>query len=389
MKPIFTLILVFALCTGCRISTPAFVLQGELNGLLPGDTLFLTSYLLPEWQSQQTDTVYVTEPGRFSFFKPQEQTAFYLLSYAPQGKEPLKSCMLGDPILARTGDTTFLKGTVNEIGALSKTGGFYRDTLIARHVQLRQTHDLELIDIYRHIMKGIEENQPDTVAKYGYRYNTKQKPEALVALNKRIAEEVNDREYAAYLYLTNQYEIPFAEVEKRYNRFTSEIQASYMGQQLKRILDKRRQVEPGSEPPAFRLVTSTGKTIRSADYRGDYLLIYYWGLCPGTFAIQPDVLKLYSDYHGKGLEIIGCAANDFTKTNPELVTDERSRKEVEPLLDQPWETVYLNEPANARLKDDYNLTVLPTLTLISPEGKVAVRGYGESLDKIKKILEER
>lgn len=52
MKPIFTLILVSALCTGCRISTPAFVLQGELNGLLPGDTLFLTSYLLPEWQPQ-------------------------------------------------------------------------------------------------------------------------------------------------------------------------------------------------------------------------------------------------------------------------------------------------------------------------------------------------
>lgn len=389
MKTILFLAAALAACTSCRMAEPAFVLQGEIDGLTPGDTLFLTSYLLPEWQPQQADTIYVAEPGRLSFSKLQEQTAFYLLSYAPRGRERLKSCMSGDPILAQAGDTTWLKGTVGEIGALSKTGGFYRDTLMARYVRLRQAHDLQLIDIYRHIMKGIEENQPDTVAKYGYRYNTERIPETVAALNKQIAEEVNDREYAAYLYLTHQYEIPFADVEKRYNRFTPEIQASYMGRQLKRILEKRRQVEPGNNAPAFHLVSSTGKELRPKDYRGSYLLVYYWGLCPGTFAVQPELLKLYADFHEKGLEIIGCTTSDFTKTNPELLTDQRSREELKPLLDQPWETVYLNEQADSRLKEDYNLTVLPTLTLISPKGKVLVRGYGECVEKIKNILKER
>lgn len=391
-KTILAITLWITLFSGCRKPQYLqFTLKGEIEGLQAGDTLFLTTYSIPEWQSGTVgpiDTIYIVKTGSFSFTKTQPETNFYLLSYSPSRKPLRPSCMLGDPILAKAGETTTLKGSIHQIGALEKSGGFYNDSLVKRLTLLNNTYNNSQIDIYDHIMQAVEQQQPDSIEKYGRMYNSSQKPEELLKLEKYIAEEIQDNEFAVYLYLNRQVELPFGETEARYARFSPEIKMSKMGRHLEEIIAKRRLLEPGHIAPDFKVVTSQSKTFALSDYKGKYLLLYYWGLCPGTFAVQPKILQLYHTYHDKGFDILGCSLVDFTQTQPDLLKNEEALQEIGPLLNQPWENVYFSENDNARLGKVYNFTVLPTLMLISPESKILVRGYGKAFEEIQEILQQ-
>lgn len=387
-KIIFAIAIVFALCSACQKNNDSFTLKGNVDGLQPGDTLFLTSFLLPEWKPDQTDTFYVTTPGTFSFSKQQKQTLFYLLSYTPKDKEPLKSCILGVPILAKAGEVTYLTGSTTYFGALRKSGGLYSNLLIAREDSLSHLYDSTLIYIYQHIMAAMEANQPDSINKYGTMYNTRQKPEELISIQNELAENIHDNEYAAYLYLTRLYNIPFKDITARFEKFTPEVKASYIGKRLSNTIHTKQKLQEGNTPPDFSVTSSDGNRLSLSSFNGKYLLIYYWGICPGTFAVHPKLLNLYTTYHDKGLEVMACSNNDIFKTHPEILTNESSRKEVEPLLHHPWTKIYLSDNNNAQIATNYALTVLPTLMLISPEGIILARGYGEVFGSIEEILKK-
>lgn len=385
----FLSVVLFSECR--RAPDTIFTLKGEIEGLRTGDTLFLTAYSIPEWQSGPVgpiDTIYVEEPGSFSYAKPLQETAFYLLTYRPYGEIPQPSCILGESILAKAGETTTVKGSIHYLGAWEKDGGFYKDSLVNRLEKLTNTYNRSLIDIYDRIMQALKQQQPDSVDKYGSMYNMREKPLELRELEKFIAEEVQDNEFAVYLYLNRQIELPFGETEARYARFSPEIKKSKMGRHLEEIIEKRRLLEPGHTPPDFEVKTPQGKTYTLSHYQGRYLLLYYWGLCPGTFAVQPKLLELYKNYHAKGLDVLGCSMDDFTRTQPQLLNNVQALEEIGPLLNQPWENVYFSDEDNEQLGKDYNFTVLPTLMLISPEGKVLVRGYGKAYDEIQEILRQ-
>lgn len=296
--------------------------------------------------------------------------------------------MFGDPILAKAGETTIVKGSIHHIGALEKSGGFYNDSLVKQLTVLSNAYHHSQIDIYDHIMQTVKQQQPDSIDKYGMMYNSIQKPEELLELEKYIAEEIQDNEFAVYPYLNRQVELPFGETEARYARLSPEVKMSKMGRHLEEIIAKRRLWEPGHIAPDFKVGNAQGKTFVLSDYKGKYLLLYYWGLCPGTFTVQPKILELYHTYHDKGFDILGCSLNDFTQTQPNLLKDEEALHEIGPLLNQPWENVYFSEKDNARLGKVYNFTVLPTLMLISPESKILVRGYGKAFEEIQGILQQ-
>ena len=66
---------------GQTMQTDGFKLSGHLEGLQVGDTLFLKTFLLPDWKEDGTDTILVEKEGIFSAFIPMEHTTFYLLPH--------------------------------------------------------------------------------------------------------------------------------------------------------------------------------------------------------------------------------------------------------------------------------------------------------------------
>ncbi len=68
MKKILALALFAVALVSCRqtMQTDGFKLSGHLEGLQVGDTLFLKTFLLPDWKEDGTDTILVEKEGIFS-----------------------------------------------------------------------------------------------------------------------------------------------------------------------------------------------------------------------------------------------------------------------------------------------------------------------------------
>ena len=383
MKNTYLFILVCILLTACE-ADKRFTLTGYIDGLQQGDTLFLTTISLPEWKDVEVDTIFANQPGKFAYNRELEHTTFFLLSHAPKDAPRIESCISGAPILAKLGDRITLKGTVQAIGALDKTGGFYNDPIVARLDSMENVYSRELIDIFNNYMKASLAQQPDSMQKYEQAYNTSQRPKELNAIKDYVSDEVNDNEYAAYLYLSKLYDISVSQLEERYGRFDVATQQSYIGQKLYAMLKVLKNVEPGNTPSNFSVIDRDGGEIHLADYRGKYLLIYHWGLCPGTVWVQPRLLKLYEEFHDKGFEVLGFTMNDFFT----VYADMKGSPEIDPLFNQPWTTVLTNTPGNEFIIHDYYFSGVPILMLISPDGTTLVRGFSETYDQVRKTLEE-
>lgn len=117
------------------------------------EILFFLNFLLPDWKEDGTDTILVEKEGTFSAFIPMEHTTFYLLTHQPKVGEPLRSCIRGAEIIARVGDDIKLKGSLDYLGAVRHSGGFYDNSLVARYDSLTASSNTEMIDIFSQILK--------------------------------------------------------------------------------------------------------------------------------------------------------------------------------------------------------------------------------------------
>ena len=173
------------------------------------------------------------------------------------------------------------------------------------------------------------------------------------------------------------------EFKERFERFTPEVKNSTTGQSLAYMLKVKANIEPGNTPSAFTVTDKDGNQVSLSDYKGKYLLLYHWGVCPGTIWVHPRLLDLYEKYHDKGFEVLG-----FTKQEEELPASFRKDKVTASLFNQPWRTVYTTQESNKFIADDYYFAGVPILMLISPEGKTIYRGYTDVYEPLKKLLEE-
>ncbi len=76
--------------------------------------------------------------------------------------------------------------------------------------------------------------------------------------------------------------------------------------------------------PAFSLVSTEGKSITLADYRGKVVIVDFWDTwCPPCRMEIPHFIELYSQYRSRGFEMLGVVLGregkqkvlDFIKTN--------------------------------------------------------------------------
>lgn len=149
------------------------------------------------------------------------------------------------------------------------------------------------------------------------------------------------------------------------------------------MLKVKENIEPGNMPPDFTVTDNNGNKVSLSDYRGKYLLIYHWGLCPGTIWVHPRLLELYKEYHNKGFEVIGFTKDDNL---PEIL---KESPETQPLFDQPWHTIYTSQENNKFIKEEYYFNGVPILMVISPEGKTLYRGYNEIYQPLSDLLNEK
>ncbi|MCA0131764.1 redoxin domain-containing protein [Winogradskyella alexanderae] len=179
-----------------------------------------------------------------------------------------------------------------------------------------------------------------------------------------------------------------------YENLVPELKKTPMGERVKRKLDsinteyeKTAYLEVGKIAPNFEAPTPEGNIVSLKDLRGKVTVIDFWAAwCGPCRRENPNVVKLYEQYHKDGLEIIGVSLDGNTRQNdPKKAWLDAIEKDG-----LKWTQVshlkYFNDPV-ARL---YNINAIPATYVLDNEGKIIAKNLrGRRLEMtVKELLEQ-
>jgi peroxiredoxin len=129
----------------------------------------------------------------------------------------------------------------------------------------------------------------------------------------------------------------------------------------------------GSVAPDFTLPDTSGVNVSLSSLRGKYVLIDFWAAwCGPCMKEMPNVIKLYNDFHPKGLEIIGASLD---KSRDAWLGAIRNKK-------LPWIMVSDVKFWQSIVVPLYNVSAIPYTVLLDKEGRIIAKNLrGEDLYK--------
>jgi peroxiredoxin len=125
--------------------------------------------------------------------------------------------------------------------------------------------------------------------------------------------------------------------------------------------------DEGKPAPAFTLKTPQGKPLSLADYRGQVVLLDFWGtFCIPCVKALPELQALHAQHANKGFAVIGVTVDDRLA----LVEKATSRAKV----------TYPIVQATPEVWSAYKVNALPSLVLVGRDGKI-VKRFGAEADR--------
>lgn len=380
MKYPLNLTLFLLLVIACR-PVDTFTVSGRLQGLNAGDTLRFDTYTLPFYEPISADTFIVAENNTIDITIEAHHTIYGLLQYAPRAGKVWGNNSA--EIIARPGDNIEIHGSIDYLKCARLKGGLYDDTAVARYLDTAREMDSLETFYERKIACFSESGQSDSAFSYIERFQHMKHPKAYKEMRDSLTN-LADNEYAAYLYLRLTHRKSPEELQERLNRFSPATRESYLGKSLESMLPILTNISEGNKPKDFTLTDKNENSVSLSDYRGKYLLLFYYGVCGGVFQTDPHLTDIYHEYHDKGLEMLGiCRDGDIAAAYPQLLES----PQVQRLLDHPYPTIYLTDEQNAYIGKELFLYATPTVMLIDPEGTTLIRGSHEE-KAIRKLLRE-
>lgn len=173
------------------------------------------------------------------------------------------------------------------------------------------------------------------------------------------------------------YEMEYPALDSLLSGLSPEIQASEDYQTLNDRVMTLKRVEVGQQAVDFALSDTTGNPISISSFRGKVLLIDFWASwCGPCRQENPNVVKLYKDYQGKGFEIIGVSFDESrTKWIDAIHQDQLTWPHVSDLKGWASEAGKL-----------YAINAIPATVLLDREGKIIAKNLRG--DALRKKLEE-
>lgn len=137
--------------------------------------------------------------------------------------------------------------------------------------------------------------------------------------------KANLNTYAAAYILTSQMGRLDAEVlNQKFSELGPKAQASDAGQRISDRIKKLSAVAVGQVAPDFTLNTPEGKPLSMHSIKAKVKIIDFWaswcGPCRGE---NPNVVKIYKEFHAKGLEILGVSLDNNKENWMKAIEDDQ------------------------------------------------------------------
>ncbi len=382
-----------------------FTLVGEIDGLCPGDTLRFERIIHPNWTYEPAFDIIVQDSGRFRYRGNQPHDQHYLMSFHPKVGQARRCDCRGKELIITDSDYIRMKGSVDQIYYCSLEGGIYDDPLLAERLRLEDSLGMVRGEYMYLAGEALERKDTAMAEIYSQKFNLFYENNPGSDRKKSASRRYTEAHSEGTLYLLVQdlsaisYR-PIEESKAIYTAYSPELQKSYYGQFFAQQMAVMEQLAEGQPGPDFTVTTVDGKALDKVSYAGRYLLIYHWGMCPGSIFIDRYVQELYDRYHSQGLDVLGITESiaSIREIYEKLPTDKKTPlpgvEDIRPILadmlQHPWPEVEVetDSPTNKLLMETYRFSGWPFFVLIAPDGTIRARGFIDAFRTSQKVLAE-
>lgn len=373
MKKIFTLasaMLMLAM-SACADKT-GYVVTGSAEGTVDGDTVYICD-MQGFFAIVPTDTA-VVKNGKFEFHGDFEGAAIRFL--VPTHKGTAEGLGMADFVLenANINIQTFLQksGKQPVIESDGKNAAIYKD------------------------YEALDKKWNDQINPYWDIVREKKGTEAEIAKAQAEMDKLGEqRDAEEYAFLKNHIPSGISDMLMAYNwsKYTDEQKAELMalfaekGPEMpnyKKFVAQKKAEEStviGSQYTDIVMQTPEGKTIKVSDYvsKNKYTLIDFWASwCGPCLREMPNVVKAYTNYHDKGLEIVGVSLDNKKDAWVNAIKKQN----------MPWPHMSDLKGWECAGAAAYNVKAIPANVLISQDGKIIAKDLREEAlqEKLAELL---
>lgn len=363
MKKIILLALL-VLC-GAVTSTAqvgGFTIKGKVDGIKKG-----TLYMLSQVSEEKTDTVVSCEIKR--------------------GKFELRA-VVDEPIFAQLvvggfsgGFTIFVEPGVTYDAFLSNGDGYY---IKGGRLNESYTAHMHSSDSLRALISGLQERYDDCRAQRKFRSaslvnDTLQREQENLRVMTQDFLAANDNVIMAYTIYSNivMRDLGLGDTRAMYDSMGDGAKATRFGRIIKERINRLMKTRGGAKAPDFTLCNVDGNAVTMSSVKAKVKIIDFWASWCGPCRLNnPELKKIYNEFHDKGLEIIGVSL-DEEKEDWEYAIEKDGLEWVNVSSLKGWDCDV------ARL---YNVKGVPALFILNEENCIIATGLRD--EQLKIFLQE-